>query len=43
MGEGRIQSFGNKDEVLGKVLRSPVAIPQPAPLKIVGEAVGGAR
>jgi ABC-type protease/lipase transport system fused ATPase/permease subunit len=43
MGDGRIQSFGIKDEVLGKVLRSPVAIPQPAPLKIVGEAVGGAR
>jgi ATP-binding cassette subfamily C protein len=43
MGEGRVQSFGNKDEVLGKVLRNPVAIQQPAPLKIVGEAVGGVR
>jgi PrtD family type I secretion system ABC transporter len=43
MGEGRVQSFGNKDEVLGKVLRNPVQIQQPAPLKIVGEAVGGGR
>jgi PrtD family type I secretion system ABC transporter len=43
MGDGRIQSFGNKEEVLGKVLRTPLAIPQPSPLKIVGEAVGGVR
>jgi ATP-binding cassette subfamily C protein len=43
MGDGRVQSFGNKDEVLGKVLRNAVQIGQSGPLKIVGEAVGGAR
>lgn len=43
MGEGRIQAFGNKDEVLGKVLRQPVQIQPAVPLKIVAEAAGGAR
>ena len=41
MGEGRIQSFGNKDEVLGKVLRN--AVPAAPPLKVVADAHGGAR
>jgi PrtD family type I secretion system ABC transporter len=39
MGEGRVHSFGNKDEVLGKVLRNPA----PTPLKVVMEAQGGIR
>jgi ATP-binding cassette subfamily C protein len=43
MGDGRVQSFGNKDEVLGKVLRNSAQIAQSAPLKIVGEAAGGGR
>jgi ATP-binding cassette subfamily C protein len=43
MGDGRVQAFGNKDEVLGKVLRQPVQIQPAAPLKIVAEAAGGAR
>jgi ATP-binding cassette subfamily C protein len=41
MGDGRIQSFGEKDEVLGKVLRTPV--PAATPLKVVADAHGGAR
>jgi PrtD family type I secretion system ABC transporter len=41
MGEGRIQSFGNKDEVLGKVLRTPV--PSATTLKVVADAHGGSR
>ena len=37
LGEGRVQSFGKREEVLKKVLRNPV------PLKVVAEAQGGNR
>lgn len=37
LGEGRVQSFGKREEVLKKVLRTPV------PLKVVAEAHGGSR
>ncbi|WP_165637080.1 type I secretion system permease/ATPase [Bradyrhizobium shewense] len=37
LGEGRVQSFGKREEVLRKVLRNPV------PLKVVAEAQGGNR
>ncbi len=37
LGEGRVQSFGKREEVLRKVLRNPV------PLKVVAEAQGGSR
>ncbi|WP_271565985.1 type I secretion system permease/ATPase [Bradyrhizobium sp. CCBAU 11386] len=37
LGEGRVQSFGKREEVLKKVLRNPV------PLKVVAEAQGGSR
>ncbi|WP_249141329.1 type I secretion system permease/ATPase [Bradyrhizobium liaoningense] len=37
LGDGRVQSFGKREEVLKKVLRSPV------PLKVVAEAQGGGR
>lgn len=37
MGDGRVQAFGPKDEVLKKTLR-----PSPAPLKVVAEAKGAA-
>lgn len=37
LGEGRVQSFGNREEVLKKVLRNPV------PLRVVAEAKGGSR
>lgn len=37
LGEGRVQSFGKREEVLKKVLRNPV------PLKVVAEAHGGSR
>ena len=38
MGEGRIQSFGEKESVLGKVLRQ--SAPAAVPLKIVTDGVG---
>lgn len=37
IGEGRVQSFGPKEEVLRKVLRTPV------PLKVVADGYGGGR
>jgi ATP-binding cassette subfamily C protein len=37
IGDGRVQSFGPKDEVLRKVLRTPV------PLKVVADSQGGGR
>jgi len=37
IGDGRVQSFGPKEEVLSKVLRNPV------PLKVVSESQGGGR
>lgn len=37
LGEGRVQSFGKREEVLGRVLRNPV------PLKVVADGHGGAR
>ena len=37
VGEGRLQSFGPKDEVLRTVLRTPV------PLKVVADSQGGGR
>ncbi|HVG51582.1 MAG TPA: ATP-binding cassette domain-containing protein, partial [Xanthobacteraceae bacterium] len=41
MGEGRVQSFGEKNEVLGKVLRNHV--PATTQLKVVADAQGGVR
>jgi ATP-binding cassette subfamily C protein len=37
LGDGRVQSFGPKEEVLNKVLRTPV------PLKVVANSGGGGR
>jgi ATP-binding cassette subfamily C protein len=37
LGEGRVQSFGKRDEVLKRVLRNPV------PLRVVAERHGGSR
>ncbi|RXG91478.1 type I secretion system permease/ATPase [Bradyrhizobium vignae] len=37
LGDGKVQSFGKREEVLKKVLRNPV------PLKVVAEARGGNR
>jgi ATP-binding cassette subfamily C protein len=37
LAEGRVQSFGPKDDVLKKVLRTP------SPLKVVGDSQGGLR
>jgi ATP-binding cassette, subfamily C, type I secretion system permease/ATPase len=37
IGDGRVQSFGPKEEVLSKVLRTPV------PLKVVADGQGGGR
>ena len=37
LGDGRVQSFGKREEVLKKVLRNPV------PLKVVAESQGGNR
>jgi ATP-binding cassette subfamily C protein len=37
LGEGRVQAFGKREEVLRKVLRGP------APLKVVAESHGGGR
>lgn len=37
LGEGKVQSFGNREEVLKRVLRNPV------PLRVVAEAQGGSR
>jgi ABC-type protease/lipase transport system fused ATPase/permease subunit len=37
IGDGRVQSFGPKEEVLRQVLRNPV------PLKVVAESQGGGR
>src|ERR1700754_3662394 len=37
LGEGRLQSFGPKDEVLRTALRTPV------PLKVVADGQGGGR
>jgi ATP-binding cassette subfamily C protein len=37
LGDGRIQSFGKREEVLNRVLRNPV------PLKVVAEGPGGGR
>jgi PrtD family type I secretion system ABC transporter len=41
MSEGRVQSFGPKDEVLNKVLRQQG--PAQVPLKVVADAAGGSR
>jgi PrtD family type I secretion system ABC transporter len=40
MRDGRVQSIGNKEDVLGTVLRRP---PPSQPLKVVAEAHGGGR
>ncbi|MDA9409923.1 type I secretion system permease/ATPase [Bradyrhizobium sp. CCBAU 45384] len=37
LGDGRVQSFGKREEVLNRVLRNPV------PLKVVAEGPGGGR
>lgn len=37
LGDGRVQSFGRREEVLNRVLRNPV------PLKVVAEGQGGGR
>ncbi|WEX74209.1 type I secretion system permease/ATPase [Sinorhizobium numidicum] len=42
MNEGRVQAFGPKEEVLGKVLRPPQA-ERPKPLKIVAEGQEAAK
>jgi ABC-type protease/lipase transport system fused ATPase/permease subunit len=41
MREGTAQSFGEKDEVLRKVLRPPPSVP--TPLKVFADANGGVR
>ena len=40
MAHGRVQALGEKEAVLGKILRAPA--PAPAPLKIVTEGLGAA-
>lgn len=37
LGDGRVQSFGKREEVLRRVLRNPV------PLKVVADGLGGSR
>ncbi len=44
IGDGRAQSFGPKEEVLRKVLRTPDSVsPHPGPLKVVANSQGGGR
>jgi ATP-binding cassette subfamily C protein len=41
IGDGKLQSFGPKDEVLSKVLRS--SQPHPSPLRVVADSQGGGK